>query len=98
VGLGAGWHETEFRAFGVPYDRRAARFVDAFDVIRRLLAGERVSTPDQMGTAGVTGATVEIAARLRDFAEAGVDEAILVVTPITEESIRVLAPVVAALR
>src|SRR3954467_5858478 len=47
LGLGAGWNETEFRAFGLPYDRRAARFIDAFDVIRRLLAGERVTTADE---------------------------------------------------
>src|SRR3954469_24358539 len=31
LGLGAGWNETEFRAFGVPYDRRAARVSDALD-------------------------------------------------------------------
>src|SRR3954466_12124886 len=47
LGLGAGWNETEFRAFGVPYDRRAGRFIEAFDVIRRLLAGERVTTADE---------------------------------------------------
>src|SRR3954449_2912237 len=49
LGLGAGWNETEFRAFGAPYDRRAARFIDAFDVIRRLLAGERVTTSGDAG-------------------------------------------------
>src|SRR3954463_14980591 len=49
LGLGAGWNETEFRAFGAPYDRRAARFIDAFDVIRRLLAGERVTTSGAAG-------------------------------------------------
>ncbi len=43
LGLGAGWNETEFRAFGVPFDRRASRFVESFDLIRRLLAGERVT-------------------------------------------------------
>ena len=43
LGLGAGWNETEFRAFGVPFDRRASRFVESFDVIWRLLAGERVT-------------------------------------------------------
>jgi len=190
LGLGAGWNETEFRAFGAPYDRRAARFIDAFDVIRRLLAGERVTTSGDAGaledavllprpaappalmvgstgervlratlphvdgwniwydwfgntpegfaranervtglldTAGrdpgevwrsatvlvalgddasdrpisaqtpaVSGSTDLIADRLREFAAAGVDEAILVLTPITEESIRALAPVVAA--
>ena len=191
LGLGAGWNETEFRAFGVPYDRRAARFIDAFDLIRRLLAGERVSvdgddgsledavllprpaTPPQLmvGSTGervlratlpyvdgwniwydwfgntaegfarenarvtdllhdagrapgdvwrsatalialggggsdrpisaetppITGSTAQIAGRLRELDDAGVDEAILVVTPITEESIRALAPMVAEL-
>ena len=43
LGLGAGWNETEFRAFGVPFDHRASRFVESFDIIRRLLAGERVT-------------------------------------------------------
>lgn len=43
LGLGAGWNETEFRAFGIPFDHRASRFVESFEIIRRLLAGERVS-------------------------------------------------------
>jgi len=190
LGLGAGWNETEFRAFGVPYDRRAARFIDAFDDVRRLLAGDRVTTsggagsledavllprpttapalmvgstgervlratlphvdgwniwydwfgntpegfarenervtailraagrepgevwrsatvlvalgdggsdrPISAATPSVGGTATQLADRLREFAAVGVDEAILVVTPITEESIRGLAPVVAA--
>jgi probable F420-dependent oxidoreductase len=43
LGIGAGWNEAEFRAFGLPYDHRAARFEESFDVVRRLLDGERVS-------------------------------------------------------
>jgi alkanesulfonate monooxygenase SsuD/methylene tetrahydromethanopterin reductase-like flavin-dependent oxidoreductase (luciferase family) len=43
VGVGAGWNETEFRAFGLPFDARVARFAEAFEIVRRLLAGERVS-------------------------------------------------------
>lgn len=43
VALGAGWNEPEFRAFGLPFDCRVARFEEAFEIIRRLLAGERVS-------------------------------------------------------
>jgi alkanesulfonate monooxygenase SsuD/methylene tetrahydromethanopterin reductase-like flavin-dependent oxidoreductase (luciferase family) len=43
VALGSGWNEEEFRAFGLPFDRRAARFEEAFEQIRRLLAGERVT-------------------------------------------------------
>ena len=37
LGLGAGWNETEFRAFGVPFDHRIARFEEAFKIIRSLL-------------------------------------------------------------
>ncbi len=43
VGLGAGWNETEFRAFGLPFDQRVSRFEEAFEIVRRLLAGERVT-------------------------------------------------------
>jgi alkanesulfonate monooxygenase SsuD/methylene tetrahydromethanopterin reductase-like flavin-dependent oxidoreductase (luciferase family) len=43
LGLGAGWNEDEFRAFGLPFDRRVGRFEEAFTVVRRLLAGERVT-------------------------------------------------------
>lgn len=37
VGLGAGWNEREFRAFGFPYDHRVSRFEEAFAIIRGLL-------------------------------------------------------------
>jgi probable F420-dependent oxidoreductase len=37
LGLGAGWNETEFRAFGFPYDQRIDRFEEAFTIIRTLL-------------------------------------------------------------
>ncbi len=43
VALGSGWNEEEFRAFGLPFDRRVSRFEEAFEQIRRLLAGERVT-------------------------------------------------------
>jgi alkanesulfonate monooxygenase SsuD/methylene tetrahydromethanopterin reductase-like flavin-dependent oxidoreductase (luciferase family) len=43
LGLGAGWNDAEFRAFGIPFDNRVARFEEAFAIIRRLLAGERVT-------------------------------------------------------
>ena len=43
LGLGAGWNEAEFRAFGIPFDRRASRFEEAFEIVRRLLAGEHVT-------------------------------------------------------
>jgi alkanesulfonate monooxygenase SsuD/methylene tetrahydromethanopterin reductase-like flavin-dependent oxidoreductase (luciferase family) len=43
LGLGAGWNETEFRAFGLPFERLVARFLEAFEIIRRLVSGERVT-------------------------------------------------------
>jgi probable F420-dependent oxidoreductase len=42
-GIGAGWNETEFRAFGFPFDRKVSRFEEAFDVVRRLLDGGTVT-------------------------------------------------------
>jgi probable F420-dependent oxidoreductase len=43
LGIGAGWNETEFRAFGIPFAERASRFEEAFEIVRRLLGGERVT-------------------------------------------------------
>ena len=191
VALGAGWNETEFRAFGIPFDHRIARFTEAFEIIRRLLGGERVTftgvyeavadavllpaparrpqlmvgasslrmldatlpyvdawniwyewygnTPDGFAAANRTvderarlagrdplaivrsacvlvvldsaagerplsegvrpleGSAGRVAAGLRDLAEAGANEAILVVSPINERSIRVLGEALAAL-
>jgi probable F420-dependent oxidoreductase len=37
LGLGAGWNETEFRAFGIPFDHRISRFEEAHAIIRGLL-------------------------------------------------------------
>jgi alkanesulfonate monooxygenase SsuD/methylene tetrahydromethanopterin reductase-like flavin-dependent oxidoreductase (luciferase family) len=177
LGLGAGWNETEFRSFGIPFDRLVSRFEESFEIIRRLLAGERVRfdgrfqrmeeavlmprparpVPMMVGTAGprmleitlphvgtwnvwyswygntaagfaalgegvsasvrrsacvlaaVDGGGGErpfeadappvpvddLAAHLRDLAEAGADEAILVLDPITEKSIRTVASALA---
>jgi probable F420-dependent oxidoreductase len=185
LGLGAGWNRVEFEAFGIPFDHRLARFTEAFEIIRRLLAGERVSfsghyesthdavllpaparrpplmvgatssamleatlphvdawntwytwfgnspdgfaeatrrvdefaesagrNPTQIARSACvlveldpasrerpveaaappwTGSPESLAARLRELAEAGADEAILVLIPITEGSIRALA-------
>jgi len=43
LGIGAGWNRTEFDAFGIPFDHRASRFEEAFEIVRRLLAGQRVT-------------------------------------------------------
>jgi alkanesulfonate monooxygenase SsuD/methylene tetrahydromethanopterin reductase-like flavin-dependent oxidoreductase (luciferase family) len=43
LGVGAGWNEPEFLAFGIPFDHRFSRFEEAFRIVHRLLAGERVT-------------------------------------------------------
>jgi alkanesulfonate monooxygenase SsuD/methylene tetrahydromethanopterin reductase-like flavin-dependent oxidoreductase (luciferase family) len=43
LGLGAGWNEQEFRAFGLPFDHTVSRFEESFSIIRGLLVGERVT-------------------------------------------------------
>jgi alkanesulfonate monooxygenase SsuD/methylene tetrahydromethanopterin reductase-like flavin-dependent oxidoreductase (luciferase family) len=43
LGLGAGWNEPEFRAFGFPFDKTVSRFAESFEIVRRLLAGEHVT-------------------------------------------------------
>jgi alkanesulfonate monooxygenase SsuD/methylene tetrahydromethanopterin reductase-like flavin-dependent oxidoreductase (luciferase family) len=45
----------------------------------------------------VEGTPAQMAARLREYADLGIAEVELVVDPITEESIRALAPVLAEL-
>ncbi|MBA2758177.1 MAG: LLM class flavin-dependent oxidoreductase [Chloroflexia bacterium] len=42
LGLGAGWHESEFHSFGFPYDHRVSRFEEALQIIIPLLRGELV--------------------------------------------------------
>jgi probable F420-dependent oxidoreductase len=37
LGLGAGWHEPEYTAFGYPFENRFARFEESLKVIRTLL-------------------------------------------------------------
>jgi probable F420-dependent oxidoreductase len=37
LGVGAGWHQPEFDAFGYPFDHRGSRFEEALQIIRPLL-------------------------------------------------------------
>src|SRR5437867_2014982 len=37
LGLGAGWNETEFRAFGFPFDKTVSRFEESVEIVRTLL-------------------------------------------------------------
>ncbi len=189
LGVGAGWNRVEFEAFGIPFDHRAERFTEAFEIVHELLKGSTVTfhgrfheteeamllpaptrrVPIMVGSLGervlratlphveawnvwyadygntaagfarendrvsaiaedvgrdprtvqrsacvlvvvdrstqerpldevpgVEGSPSRIADALRALAEAGADEAILVVNPITERSIRVLGDALAA--
>jgi alkanesulfonate monooxygenase SsuD/methylene tetrahydromethanopterin reductase-like flavin-dependent oxidoreductase (luciferase family) len=42
LGLGAGWNEAEYQAYGFPFDHRVSRFEEAFTIIRTLLADGRI--------------------------------------------------------
>jgi alkanesulfonate monooxygenase SsuD/methylene tetrahydromethanopterin reductase-like flavin-dependent oxidoreductase (luciferase family) len=41
LGLGAGWNETEYAAYGFPFDHRVSRFEEAFSIVRELLTTGR---------------------------------------------------------
>jgi alkanesulfonate monooxygenase SsuD/methylene tetrahydromethanopterin reductase-like flavin-dependent oxidoreductase (luciferase family) len=43
LGLGAGWHQPEFDAFGIPFDHKVDRFEEALQIIVPLLHEGRVS-------------------------------------------------------
>jgi len=43
LGIGCGWHEPEFDAFGYPFDHRVSRFAEALEILLPLLRGERVT-------------------------------------------------------
>jgi alkanesulfonate monooxygenase SsuD/methylene tetrahydromethanopterin reductase-like flavin-dependent oxidoreductase (luciferase family) len=53
LGLGCGWHEPEFEAFGIPFDHRVDRFEEAVEIIVPLVkegkvdfTGNYYSAPD----------------------------------------------------
>ena len=41
LGLGSGWHDPEYEAFGIPTDHRVGRFAEDLEIAARLLRGER---------------------------------------------------------
>ncbi len=47
LGIGAGWHDPEYEAFGFPTDHRVGRFDEAFEIIRDLI---RTGRADLDGT------------------------------------------------
>jgi len=47
LGLGCGWHEPEYEAFGYPFDHRVGRFEEALRIIVPLIRGDRVTFDGQ---------------------------------------------------
>ena len=47
LGLGVGWHEPEYEAFGYPFDHRVARFEEFLAITLPLIRGERVTFDGQ---------------------------------------------------
>jgi len=47
LGLGAGWHQPEYEAFGYPFDHRVSRFEEALQIIVPLLRQGRVDFQGQ---------------------------------------------------
>jgi probable F420-dependent oxidoreductase len=45
LGIGAGWNEPEYQAFGLPFDHRVDRFEEALQILRPLLREGRVDFP-----------------------------------------------------
>ena len=43
LGLGAGWNEPDYTAFGLPFNHRVSRFCEAFQIIAPLVRGERIT-------------------------------------------------------
>lgn len=51
LGLGAGWHEPEYRAFGFPFDYRVSRFEEALQIIHGLLRDGQIDFEGRYYTA-----------------------------------------------
>jgi alkanesulfonate monooxygenase SsuD/methylene tetrahydromethanopterin reductase-like flavin-dependent oxidoreductase (luciferase family) len=43
LGVGAGWHDLEYEAFGYPTDHKVGRFAEWLEIVVRLLRGEEVT-------------------------------------------------------
>jgi alkanesulfonate monooxygenase SsuD/methylene tetrahydromethanopterin reductase-like flavin-dependent oxidoreductase (luciferase family) len=43
LGLGAGWHQPEYRAFGFPFDHRVDRFAESIEITATLLREGRAT-------------------------------------------------------
>ena len=43
LGVGCGWHQPEFDAFGYPFDHRVSRFAEGLEILMPMLRGESVT-------------------------------------------------------
>src|SRR6476659_7240921 len=50
LGIGSGWHEPEYDAFGLPFEPRVSAFAEDLEVIARLLRSETVSLEGRFRT------------------------------------------------
>jgi FMNH2-dependent dimethyl sulfone monooxygenase len=50
LGIGSGWHEPEYQAFGLPFEPRVSWFAEDLEVIARLLRGDTVSLEGRFRT------------------------------------------------
>ena len=53
LGIGAGWHEPEYAAFGYPFDHRVDRFAEATEIITTLLRTGAVDFEGNWYSAGL---------------------------------------------
>jgi probable F420-dependent oxidoreductase len=51
LGIGAGWHEPEFAAFGIPFDHRISRFEEGVQIVTDLLRTGRSDRPGRFASA-----------------------------------------------
>ncbi|NND02258.1 MAG: LLM class flavin-dependent oxidoreductase [Acidimicrobiia bacterium] len=51
LGLGSGWNEREFSAFGFPFEKRVSRFAEEFEIITGLIRHGRVDFEGEYHTA-----------------------------------------------
>lgn len=66
LGLGAGWHEPEFDAFGFPFDHRVSRLEEALQIMKPLLSNRKGSLEGRFHSA------IDTVIRPRGPREAGV--------------------------
>lgn len=43
LGLGSGWHQAEFAAFGLPFDHKVGRFAEALEITATMLREDRAT-------------------------------------------------------